>query len=167
MGQADDGTALGANDLLSLTSDIVGAYVANNRINATDLPALILSVHGALGGVGVAAEAAPSVEISKPTAAAIRKSITPDALISFEDGQPYRMLKRHLSKRGLTIAEYKAKWGLPKDYPSTAPSYSAARSEMAKKIGLGQRGGKSTAAKSKAKPTDVPVKHGRGRPKSA
>ena len=67
----------------------------------------------------------------------IRKSIKPDALISFEDGKAYKTLKRHLSRRGLTVEAYKAKWGLPSDYPMTAASYSATRSAMAKSLGLG------------------------------
>ncbi len=73
----------------------------------------------------------------KPTAAQIRKSVTDAALISFIDGKPYKTLKRHLTTHGETLASYKAKYGLPGDYPSTAPSYSAQRSEMARRIGLG------------------------------
>jgi predicted transcriptional regulator len=72
------------------------------------------------------------------TSGQIRKSITPDGLISFEDGKSYKTLKRHLSVRGMTIADYKSKWGLPKDYPAVAPSYSAHRSQLARSIGLGQ-----------------------------
>ena len=92
---------------------------------------------------------APVVEtVTKATPAQIRKSITPEALISFEDGKPYKTLKRHLTTHGMTVAEYKAKWGLPNDYPTTAPAYSEARSAMAKALGLGQGGRK---AKSPAK----------------
>ena len=75
----------------------------------------------------------------KMHSAAVKKSITPDALISFEDGKPYKTLKRHLTNRGLDMDGYRAKYGLPNDYPSVAPNYSAARSEMAKKLGLGQK----------------------------
>jgi predicted transcriptional regulator len=104
------------------------------------LPALIQSVHEALTGIGQP-EAEPGPGERKLSVAQIRKSITPDALISFIDGRPYRMLKRHLATHGLTVAEYKARFGLPSDYPTTAPSYSAARSTLAKEAGLGQKGG--------------------------
>lgn len=139
------------NDMIELTADVVGAFVGNNKVAVGDLPALIKSVHTALSAIGspvTAAESAPAV--TQPTAAQIRKSITPDALISFEDGRPYKTLKRHLTTQGMTIAEYKAKWGLPKDYPTTAPSYSEARSAMAKALGLGQGGRKPKAKGKKA-----------------
>jgi len=77
--------------------------------------------------------------VAKPTAAQIRKSITPDALISFIDGKPYRMLKRHLNTHGLTAKSYQERYGLPTNYPMTAPSYSAARSALATKMGLGRK----------------------------
>ena len=99
----------------------------------------------------------------KLTAAQIRKSVTPDALISFEDGKPYKTLKRHLTTRGLTLAEYKTKWGLPTDYPTTAPSYSARRSEMAKSLGLGSGGRKSTKRATKENSSSATRKP-RGRP---
>jgi len=124
-------------DLIYNTAAIVAAYVGNNSMAAGDLPALIATVHGALRNAGE--PAAPVGESTwAPTRAQIRKSITDDALISFEDGRPYRTLKRHLSTRGLSPAAYKAKWGLPDDYPMTAPSYSEMRSRMAKSIGLGR-----------------------------
>ena len=121
--------------LLQMTAEIVANYVSGNTIARPDLPALIQSVHAALSNIdGPEIEAAPSQ--TKLTTAQIRKSITPDALISFEDGKPYKTLKRHLSTNGLTIEEYKAKYGLPADYPTVAPNYSAARSAMAKSLGL-------------------------------
>ena len=129
---------------IELTAEIVSAFVGNNSVSVTDLPSLITSVYASLQGVE--APAAVEVEsVSKPTAAQIRKSITSDALISFEDGKPYKTLKRHLTTHGMTVAEYKAKWGLPNDYPTTAPAYSAARSAMAKSLGLGQGGRKKAA----------------------
>jgi len=140
--------------LIELTAEIVANYVANNATAVSDLPSLIKATHDALAGV----ESGGTVEskandVQKPTPAQIRKSITPDALISFEDGRPYKTLKRHLTTQGLTIAEYKAKWGLPNDYPTTAPAYSEARSAMAKALGLGQGGrkAKAPAAKGRAK----------------
>jgi predicted transcriptional regulator len=124
--------------LLVLTAGIIVSYVEANKIAADDLPALISSIRSSLDSVGE--PPAPVVEpTAKATPAQIRKSITPDALISFEDGQSYKTLKRNLSKRGLTPAGYRAKWGLPNDYPMTAPSYSAMRSAMAKSIGLGAK----------------------------
>ena len=114
----------------------------------SDLPALIRATHDALAGIG--APPAPTVEtVTKATPAQIRKSITPEALISFEDGKPYKTLKRHLTTHGMTVAEYKAKWGLPNDYPTTAPAYSEARSKMAKALGLGQGGRKGKAPRSR------------------
>lgn len=130
--------------LIELTAEIVANYVANNVTPVSELPALIRATHDALAGIG--APPAPTVEaVSKATPAQIRKSITPEALISFEDGKPYKTLKRHLTTHGMTVAEYKAKWGLPNDYPTTAPAYSEARSKMAKALGLGQGGRKGKA----------------------
>ncbi|GJE62061.1 Transcriptional regulatory protein ros [Methylobacterium trifolii] len=110
----------------------------------TELPGLIGSVHAALNGIknrtGAAATDAPVEEIEKPTAAQIRKSIRPDGLVSFIDGKAYKTLKRHLTKHGLNPHSYRAKFGLPADYPTTAASYSAARSALAKNIGLGRPG---------------------------
>jgi predicted transcriptional regulator len=130
--------------LIELTAEIVANYVANNVTPVSELPALIRATHDALAGIG--APPAPTVEaVTKATPAQIRKSITPEALISFEDGKPYKTLKRHLTTHGMTVAEYKAKWGLPNDYPTTAPAYSEARSAMAKALGLGQGGRKGKA----------------------
>ena len=125
-------------DLARLTSAIVGAYVENNTLSAGQLPDLVQEVFGALSRLD---QPVPEPEPETPslTPAQVRKSITREALISFEDGRPYKTLKRHLSSRGMTIAEYKAKWGLPADYPTTAPAYSEARSSMAKTLGLGRK----------------------------
>jgi predicted transcriptional regulator len=122
---------------LELAAGIVSAYVGNNTVAAGDLPALIHATFEALNKVGSPDATAPADTNAKATAAQIRKSITPDTLISFEDGKPYRTLKRHLTTMGLTVEAYKAKWGLPQDYPTVAPSYSEARSQMAKALGLG------------------------------
>lgn len=137
--------------LVDLTSEIVGAFVGNNSIPLADLPALISTVHRALQ---TAAE--PEAKVPAPTkltAAQIRKSITPDALISFEDGRRYKVLKRHLTARGMSLAAYRTKWGLPPNYPGTAPSYSAMRSGMAKTTGLGQvQGGREVPPAAVPKP---------------
>lgn len=136
-------------DNITLTAEIVAAYVGNNTVSVTDLPALIKATYAALNGVG-GVEALAEPAVAKATASQVRRSITADALISFEDGKPYKTLKRHLTTHGLTVAEYRAKWGLPNDYPTTAPAYSEARSAMAKALGLGV-GGRKPAAASKGK----------------
>lgn len=135
-------------EAVTLAAEIVAAYVGNNSVSVSELPGLIKTVHAALLGVD-APLSTPVEAIAKPSPAQIRKSITPDALISFVDGRPYKTLKRHLNTHGLTIEDYKTKFGLPRDYPTTAPSYSESRSAMAKALGLGQGGRK---AKSAAKP---------------
>jgi predicted transcriptional regulator len=140
--------------MIGLTADVVAAFVGNNPVAVADLPGLIKIVHAALSGAEAPALVATE-EVVKPTTAQIRKSITSDALISFIDGKPYKTLKRHLTTHGMTVVEYKAKFGLPNDYPTTAPAYSEARSAMAKALGLGQGGRKAKtpakATKSRAK----------------
>jgi predicted transcriptional regulator len=123
--------------LTQLTSDIVSAYIERHKVEAASLPELIRTVHGALAGITSDGGAEPLAAAKKPSSAQIRKSITENALISFEDGRPYRLLKRHLRSLGLTPEEYRVKWGLPADYPMVAPAYSAKRSEFAKAAGLG------------------------------
>ena len=126
-----------ATDYVELTADLVSAYVSNNSVRPADIAELIASTHAALAGLSQgAAAAAPAIET--PTPAQIRKSITPDALISFIDGKPYKTLKRHLTGNGMTIEEYRERYGLPRDYPSTAANYSAMRAEFARNAGLGQ-----------------------------
>jgi predicted transcriptional regulator len=136
---------------LAMCADIVSAYVSNNNISSTDLSSLIKSVYQSLGSVGQ-----PVVEaqepVAKATASQIRKSIGEGGLISFEDGKTYQSLKRTLAKQGMTPDDYRVKWGLPKDYPMVSPAYAAKRSELAKSIGLGRKGGaKVTATTPKAK----------------
>ncbi len=131
--------------MIELTSEIVANYVANNTVAIEELPALIRTINQTLNSLG---QTAPALEpeVEKPSASQIKKSIRPDGLVSFVDGKPYKTLKRHLAKHGLTIAEYKEKYGLPKDYPSTSPEYSAKRSAMAKTLGLGRQRISSAAA---------------------
>ena len=140
-----------ADNLKELTASIVASYVEMNKIAAADLPTLITSTYSALRGASQ--PAAPENEaVAKPTAAQIRKSITPDALISFIDGKPYKMLQRHLTAHGLTAKAYQERYGLPSNYPLTALSYSAARSALAKKMGLGRK-----ATPKPATPAPAPV----------
>ncbi|MRI57775.1 MucR family transcriptional regulator [Methylobacterium sp. DB1607] len=133
---------------IDLAAEIVMAYVGNNILPAASLPGLIGDVHAALAGLGAAAApaAAAEPEAAKPTAAAIKKSITPDALISFIDGRPYSLLKRHLTKHGLNPHSYRARYGLPKDYPMTAPNYSEHRASIARASGLGRPGARAQQA---------------------
>ncbi|MEJ0041548.1 MAG: MucR family transcriptional regulator [Rhizomicrobium sp.] len=125
------------DDLLKLASDIVAAYVSNNPVAVTDLPAMIKSVHATLGGLtGIAG--ADFTTGQKP-AVPVKKSITPEYLICLEDGKKLKMLKRYLRSRySLTPDQYRMKWGLPADYPMVSSNYAAKRSEFAKKIGLGR-----------------------------
>ena len=133
------------SEVIEMTADIVSAYVGNNSVTAADLPGLIQSVHRALAGISTGsdvAEAAP-----KEPAVPIRRSITPDFLICLEDGRKFKSLKRHLrTKYNMSPEDYRAKWGLPKDYPMVAPNYAKARSDLAKQMGLGQ-GGRQAARK--------------------
>ena len=110
-----------STNFIELAADLVAAYVSNNNVPVSELPNVIASVHAAVAGLGKGAPAEPAGP-EKPTAAQIKKSITPDALISFVDGKPYKTLKRHLTMRGLTMESYRARYGLPSDYPSTAAS---------------------------------------------
>ncbi|PXW50710.1 MucR family transcriptional regulator [Methylobacterium sp. B4] len=135
----DDDNAAAGIDTIDLTATIVAAYVTKNILPAKDLPGLISSVHASLAGLGgTKPAAAAEIEIEKPTPAQIRKSITPDALISFIDGKAYKMLKRHLSFHGLSPYSYRQRYGLPSDYPMTAPNYSEWRAALARSNGLGR-----------------------------
>lgn len=122
---------------MKLAADIVAAYVGNNSVDLQKLPELIRNIHSALGGLGK--EDIKPEEILKP-AVAPKKSVTPDFIICLEDGKKFKFLKRHIqSAYGLTPDAYRAKWGLPYDYPMVAPNYAAARSKLAKDLGLGRR----------------------------
>ena len=138
-----------SSDLAELTADIVSAYVAKNAVRPEDIATLISTVHSALSNIGTRGQAAPE---EKPTAPmSWKKAIKPDGIISFEDGKSYKSMKRHLTGRGLTPQQYREKWSLPKDFPMVAPNYSAARSEMARKLGLGQKGPAARKDKGRAK----------------
>lgn len=126
-----------ADDLLKFASEIVAAYVSNNPIPVSEIPAMIKSVHATLGGL--AGGATTETPMALKPAVAVKKSVTPEFIICLEDGKKLKMLKRYLRSRyDLTPEEYRAKWGLPADYPMVAPNYAAQRSEFAKKIGLGK-----------------------------
>ncbi|PXW64023.1 MucR family transcriptional regulator [Methylobacterium sp. B4] len=125
-------------DRIELAADLVSAYVSNNSLPSAELPALITQVHAALLGLS-APQTPKEEEVERATPAQVKKSITPDALISFIDGKPYKTLKRHLTTHGLDIEGYRRRYGLPTDYPTVASNYSAARSALAKDLGLGQQ----------------------------
>ena len=123
---------------IELTAGIVSAYVSNNSVSATDIPNLINQVHAALLRVS-SGQGEGSSEPLKP-AVAIKKSITPEYIVCLEDGKKFKSLKRHLrTQYNMTPEQYREKWGLAVDYPMVAPSYAAARSELAKQMGLGQQ----------------------------
>lgn len=129
--------ASSSDDTLRLAAKVVTAYVGRNQTPATQIPELIQTVFAALSAAGQAAE--PPPEAQRPAVPA-KKSITPDYIICLEDGKKLKMLKRHLrTTYGMTPEEYRAKWGLPPDYPMVAPNYAAQRSQFAKDIGLGRR----------------------------
>jgi predicted transcriptional regulator len=134
---SSDAQASKVDDLLKFASDIVAAYVSNNPIPVSEIPGMIKSIHSTLGGL--ASGLATETPLAQKPAIPIKKSITPEYIVCLEDGKKLKMLKRYLRSRyGLTPEEYRAKWGLPADYPMVAPNYAAQRSEFAKKIGLGR-----------------------------
>ena len=136
------------DEILSMTAQIVSAYVSHNELTGSQIPEVIRSVYATLNAQK-SGEVAATQTPQKPVVT-VRKSITPDFIICLEDGKKLKMLKRHLrTTYGLTPEEYRAKWGLPADYPMVAPNYAAQRSAFAKKIGLGRK----------------PAKPKRGRPK--
>lgn len=133
------------SELIAMTADIVSAYLGANEVAAAELPSLIHAVHGAL--TGLTGASAPEQEAPKEPAVPIRRSINPDYLVCLEDGLKFKSLKRHLrSQYDMSPEEYRAKWGLPKDYPMVAPNYAKARSDLAKQMGLGL-GGRGAAPK--------------------
>ena len=125
-------------ELVELTADIVSAYVSNNTVVSADLPMLIGEVHEALSRAANRGQVDPQEDL-RP-AVPVKKSVTPDFIVCLEDGKKFKSLKRHLRTHyNLSPEEYRDKWGLPHDYPMVAPNYANARSQLAKKMGLGQR----------------------------
>ena len=123
---------------IELTAKIVSAYVSNNTVAAGDIPGLISQVHTALTRVSGKAGDAPA-EPLRP-AISVKKSITPEYIVCLEDGKKFKSLKRHLrTQYNMTPEQYREKWALGADYPMVAPSYAAARSQLAKQMGLGQQ----------------------------
>ena len=132
--------------MIENTTDIVAAYVSNNSVAVTDLPALIKSVFAAISGATSTAQAEPEPAPLVP-AVSVKKSVTDDYIVCLEDGKKFKSLKRHLmSHFDLTPDAYRAKWSLPADYPMVAPNYAAARSALAKTMGLGRKPGNTVLA---------------------
>jgi len=127
-----------ASELISLSVELVGAYVSNNSLPATDLAKLLAEIHSALKGFQEPPAPAVVEEKAMP-AVPVKKSVTPDFIICLEDGKQFKSLKRHLqTKYGMTPQQYRQRWNLPADYPMVAPNYAAARSALARASGLGQ-----------------------------
>jgi predicted transcriptional regulator len=151
----DNSAAHASNEiLLELTADIISAYVSHNALSAGDLPKLIAEVHVAMLGLSGAVADEPVVEL-RP-AVPPKKSVLPDYIICLEDGKKFKSLKRHLrTEYDMSPDEYRAKWGLPSDYPMVAPSYSEARSKLAKSIGLGRKAAAAPTRRGRAKAKTV------------
>lgn len=127
--------------LVTMTADIVAAHVSNNSVAISDLPTLIANVHSALTAISSGGNAPEPVKLEP--AVSIRSSMKADYIVCLDDGKKLKMLKRHLMTHyGITPDEYRAKWGLPADYPMVAPNYAIQRRELAVKIGLGRKPGK-------------------------
>ncbi len=127
-----------SNNHVELAAEIVSAYVSNNSVPASELPALLSDVHAAI--VRVASGAVVAVPEAAKPAVAPKNSITNDYIICLEDGRKFKSLKRHLrTQYNLSPEQYREKWGLPPDYPMVAPAYAKARSALAKEMGLGQQ----------------------------
>lgn len=170
------GEELPPSDLVSLSVELVSAYVTNNTVTASELPKLLSDIHGVLRAMNAGIGQEPAEEKLVP-AVPVKKSVSPDSIICLEDGKAFKSLKRHLQTRyGLTPRQYREKWNLPADYPMVAPNYAAARSALAKAAGLGQlRAAKaSTADRGSSEiqapeptPTDQAAPKRRGRPAKA
>jgi predicted transcriptional regulator len=145
------------SDLIGMAAEIVSAYVANNSLPTAELPSLLQNVHDALNKMSnPAATEAPEAEERKP-AVPIKKSVTDDYIISLENGQKLKSLKRHLmATYGMTPDQYRAKWNLPMDYPMVAPNYSKQRSALALSLGLGRKA--ATLAPAPVEPKAAPAK---------
>jgi predicted transcriptional regulator len=139
-----------------LTVQIVAAHVAHNKLDGNEVPHLIETVHKALTGLGKAAEEPAKPEPAVP----VKKSVFPDYIVCLEDGKKLKMLKRHLKTAyGMTPDQYRAKWGLGREYPMVAPTYAKHRSSLARKIGLGHRAASAPSAPAAAAaPAPAPAK---------
>ena len=136
---------------LEQVAEIVSAYDSNNSVSQTDLAVLITNTHNAMRSLSAASTEQETDELTP--AVPIKKSVKPDFIVCLDDGKKFKSMKRHLAVLGMTPGEYRAKWGLPSDYPMVAPNYAATRSALAKANGLGRA--------SPAKPIEAPKRTGR------
>ncbi|MBY0448121.1 MAG: MucR family transcriptional regulator [Hyphomonadaceae bacterium] len=124
------------SEIVAMTAEIVSAYVGANELQPSELSGLIETVSSALVSISSRTETGQSNELSP--AVPVKKSVTPDFIICLEDGKKFKSLRRHLrTKYGMSPEQYRAKWGLPSDYPMVAPNYTKARSDLAKRMRLG------------------------------
>ncbi|MHB2207990.1 Ros/MucR family transcriptional regulator [Methylobacterium sp. CM6257] len=137
-----------SSDIVEIAASIVAAYVSNNPLPVSELPALITKVHGSVSELasGATSVSAPAAEVEKPSPAQIRRSVQNESIVSFIDGKSYKTLKRHLAANGLDPRSYRERYGLPADYPMVAPEYAERRSALAKAIGLGRAGAVAESA---------------------
>ena len=143
------------SNVVTMTAELAAAYLSSNKVSADQLPGIISSLRGALSGLDQPVVAAAPVADLSP-AVPIKRSVTPEFIISLESGKKMKMLKRYLATRyGMTPADYRAKWGLPSDYPMVAPNYAAKRSLLAKEIGLGKPNATPAAAAPAPEPEPV------------
>jgi len=127
-----------SENYIQLTANIVSAYVSNNTVPSAEIPSLINQIYSALIRVSSGQVATPA-EPLKP-AIPVKRSVTAEYIVCLEDGKKFKSLKRHLrTQYDMTPEQYREKWGLPADYPMVAPNYAAARSQLAKQMGLGQQ----------------------------
>ena len=146
--QDTSAAAEGTEALIMHTTDIVVSYVANNAVGAEQVPSLIRSIHDTLAGLGTENKDQPRPD----PAVSMRSSVKKDHIVCLEDGKKFKMLKRHLmTDHGMTPDQYRARWGLPNDYPMVAPDYAEKRRDLAIKIGLGRKPGQKRGRKAKAK----------------
>jgi predicted transcriptional regulator len=148
-------------NMVELATELTVAWLSNthNRVNADDVPAFLQAMHAtlqSLSGNEDAGEASEPAKEYTPAVSARKSLASPDHIISMIDGKPYKTLRRHLATHGMTPDQYRERYGLKQDYPMVAPTYSAARQAMAKKIGLGRKPGQSNTAQSDAKPVKAP-----------
>ncbi|RYD62021.1 MAG: transcriptional regulator [Verrucomicrobiaceae bacterium] len=142
-----------STNYVELAADIVSAYVSNNSLPTSELPRMIADTYAALVSIASGASHSRTAQTAEKQAPAVnpKRSVTPDFITCLEDGKQFRSLKRHLrAKYDMSPEQYRAKWNLPSDYPMVAPNYAAARSELARAIGLGRKATPASAANDSA-----------------
>ena len=146
-------------ELKKIVGDVAAAYFGNSHVTPNEIATVISQIASSIAAIGAPAPESPAEapEQSKLTPAQIRRSITREAIISFEDNKPYKTMTRHLAARGLSPEEYRSKWGLPREYPMVAPAYSETRSQLAKERGLGGNLRRASASAPAAEPAAVPA----------